>query len=169
MLDREVARVGMAQMPVRIEVLILNGQAECGIGRRVHGGKWWKWICHIGGPIRIAQVHPKEADGRTEWRVLHEIVVKFREGHDVKPAPTAADYSGVFALCGCPGETESRGEVCEVRVHSAIGKAAISGEYEPCRRVRKSLRLIAGNVPADLLCIGIGIGKERIPPQPEIQ
>src|SRR6185312_13009819 len=105
-------------MPVRIEILILDRQTERCARSGMNGRERWKRIGDAGRVVRIVKTNTKERDGRTEGRVLHEIVIEFGERHDVEHSPTAAHGSRMISLnCG-PGKTGARRKIAPIRVES---------------------------------------------------
>src|SRR5690348_6181139 len=121
-------------MPVRIEVLILDRQTERCARRRMNRRERWKRVDDAGRGIRIVKTNAKERDGRTEGRVLHEIVIKFGERHDVEYSPAAAHGSRMISLdCG-PGKTGARRKIATSRVESGRSEPRISGEGQSKRR-----------------------------------
>ena len=83
---------------MRIEILVLLRQREPRISIGVHGSKRRKWIGHACAAIGIEQIRAEQRYGRTEGRILHEVVVQLHKRHDVEDAPATPNCGGMLPL-----------------------------------------------------------------------
>src|SRR5436190_12839242 len=130
MLDGEVESASVSDMPVRIKVLIGNGQDEGGGRCGVHGCEWWEGILYARRAERVGEADAGQRNRRAEGRVLHEVVIQARERLDIEETPAAANGGGMSARGYAVREAEARGEVVEIGVGPALGEIGIAGEKQ---------------------------------------
>src|SRR5215469_17355295 len=128
MFDRHVIRASMSDVPVRIEKLVCDGEQKCSGCVGVYRGERREWILRSRRAEGVGKQDPGQAHRGTERRVLHKIVIKPREGLDIKQSPTAANGRRMRAVIQRVRKAETRREISGVVVDAAGRESGIARE-----------------------------------------